>query len=331
MKTKVDLSIFAWPSTGMPLKTGALSMPLLAPSPSFFKHHGQFYNKPIPGCGPYSLTNKGIRMENLPVLDYPTTKYLLDSAGFQNTSPSDEDHQLFALLCIYVRESGNEPYKALGIALQKGLGGVYYRYRQPESLLEVDPVLVDSSKFGACYIRASFHDVVPNDEKRQLWIVRSFPETLGGFSLTETCVDETKEHDRHPAFILKELQIRQRLRFDPYERPFSKPGGILFSNVESGEIFAVIVGERKGQEWIDIAIDFEHKHLKGIVESYRAEEEAVGGYIPVTQPRNSKALDRASKSLNGGKEAHASIVRGVERGKRVFFVDVCIRVIQSVD
>ena len=99
--------------------------------------------------------------------------------------------------------------------------------------------------------------------------------------------------------------------------PSSIPEGILFLENDTKEAFAVFVGYRKGEEWVHSVVDIEAGAFQSLLSVVRSEvERNLYAQLPF--------LDRASKTLRGGKEVFVSIGRGLEGGKRVFFLDVRI-------
>jgi hypothetical protein len=254
MKREVDLSIFAWPSSAIEKRPGLpLYIPLLAPYPAVFKTCGGLNYDPNLGCGPYTLTNKGLRMENLPVVNASFVGAIFSSAGIEvSKSPfASEEAQLLALLCTYA--IGSDPpanclknaVVSFGVALKKDSKGVYCRSRWPESLLKVHPNFFHTSMVRTCHLNiwfdSTWYDVTRQDVQRaRLCVIRALAHTLGSFSISETCMNAPWQYNGKLAFYLNQLEMPDWC-YGGIEPP-SRPGGLLFSDNGTGERFAVIIG-----------------------------------------------------------------------------------------
>jgi hypothetical protein len=219
----------------------------------------------------------------------------------------------------------NDAVASFGIALKKDGKGVYCRSRKPESLLQVHPDLIHTSKSRTCHLDIWF-DSSWYDATRQcvqgvrVCVIRALPHTLGSFSISETCVNDSWQWNGKLAFYLNQLGALNS-NYGDIEPP-SRHGGFIFSDNGTGERFAVILGRRRSQMWVEIV---EYGDLQNLVADYTAEEESAyiksqwGAIYPSSAP------DRASKTLSGGKEVFVSIVHGLEDGARGFFLDISIR------
>lgn len=318
MKTSADLSIFAWTPNNTLQHHTFISVPLLAPNPTFFSDCGDIVNNPRSNCGPYSLTNKGVRIENLPLVEFSRVKDTVEATRSQSSGSAEA----FAILhCHRQKSLGNPPPDStvIGILLQKGGNGVYSRCKYPETLLEVDASLLDSATAETCYIWTWNHAIAPILWREQGWVLRTFADTLSGFSLSKTCVGNirVREHNSKPAFYLE--QLPKWFGFNIFS--ILEPVGVCFSKHDTNESFAVVFGERAGKAWIDVAVGGVEGDLPRIVASYRTKDES----RELSSPVRLNSLDRTSKSLRGSKHVFASIVPGLEDGKRVFLVDVSVR------
>ena len=87
MKIGTDATIFAWPSSALPPNTAAeVWRSPLAPNPAAFRDAGKHRVSAaitVPAYGPWSVTNRGIRIEGLRVFEGHSARVLLKSAGFR--------------------------------------------------------------------------------------------------------------------------------------------------------------------------------------------------------------------------------------------------------
>lgn len=310
MKREVDLSIFAWPSSAIRDRPGLpMYIPLLAPYPAVFKTCGGRNYGPNLGCGPYTLTNKGLRMENLPVVNANLVGAIFSSAGIEvsKSSFASEEAQLLALLCTYAIGSDvpanclNDAATSFGVALKKDIKGIYCRSRKPESLLRVYPDLIHTSMGRTCHLDiwydSSWYDATRKyvQRSRQQCVIRALAHHLGSFSISETCVKDTWQWNGKLHFYLNQLGAPNS-NYGDIEPP-SRPRGFLFTDNGTGERFAVIIGRRRSQMWVEIV---DYGDLQNLVAEHTAEEESAyiksqwGAIYP------SGAPDRASKLLVWG-------------------------------
>jgi hypothetical protein len=318
MKTSADLSIFAWTPNNTLKHVSFTSVPLLASNPTLFSDCGDIVNNPRSNCGPYSLTNKGVRIENFPLVEFSRVKDTVEATRSQS---SGSPKVLAILHCHRQKSLGNPPSDStvIGILLQKGGNGVYSRCIYPGTLFEVDASLLDSATVETCYIWTWNHNIAPILWREQGWVLRTFADTLSGFSLSKTCVGNirVREHNSKPAFYLEQLPFW--FGFNAFT--IVEPAGVFFSKHDTNESFAVVFGGRPGRAWIDVAVGGVEGDLPRIAASYRTKDES----RELSSPVRPNSLDRTSKSLRGSKHVFASIVPGLEDGKRVFFVDVSVR------
>jgi hypothetical protein len=335
MKREVDLSIFAWPSSAIPEGPGLPAyIPLLAPYPAVFMSCGGLNYEPKPDlhCGPYTSTNKGLLIQNLPVVEDSKAREKLTSAGFRGSkthSRAEEDPEdpILAFLCAYATDEDApaefiNAVTSFGLTLTKNSDGIYCRHRKPESLLEVLPKLGLSSVAKTCYLHIWFDsswytETLTHTQRTRKFLIRGSAYRLSNFSISEACVNGPWVYNGKPGFYLRELEVPKS--YDSDIEPPSRPGGFTFSNTSTKERFSVILGRRKSETWVEI---LEHGDLQNLVAEYTAEEE-----MAYSQSWCSRygSPDRASKTLSGGKKVFVSIVHGLEEGERVFFLDISVR------
>jgi hypothetical protein len=101
------------------------------------------------------------------------------------------------------------------------------------------------------------------------------------------------------------------------------PEGALFSIKNTGERFVVVVGNKLEREWVDVVTPQQLESLSEIVESYHSDYPYY--HYSKRPSRETTGLDQISKFLVSRKKVFVSIVRGIKRGERVFFVDIDIR------
>ena len=101
---------------------------------------------PKPGYATYTMTNKGLWMENLPVVNSNFIAALFTSAGIKYPDLLSCLRKISRLLCFTLRESTQAPLQVscpnnavtgFGIALKINGKGIHCLSKKPESLLEV--------------------------------------------------------------------------------------------------------------------------------------------------------------------------------------------------
>jgi hypothetical protein len=213
----------------------------------------------------------------------------------------------------------------IGIALYK-IGDIYYRFCRPESLLLITSA--EEYKRENCIIRfetGSKHlrnRLLP-DLSQTTWIVRETPEKRHGFTLPAIKFQDTAQSEEVFTF---HLGLMAHCASGTAAYPTSAyPNAMLFSNEGDSndrmkQSFVVVVGTEQGLPWVDILRQPTDKNLSKIIDSYRN----------LGEPRrNITDLDQISKRIYNARNVSASIVRGLQDGERVFFVDISIRDIRT--
>jgi hypothetical protein len=305
MKIGTDPTIFAWPSSCA--AADSWEGPL-APSPAAFRDAGDhriFASGTLVEYGPWSVTNRGIRIEDLPVLEGSLAKSLLDSAGFRLWP-----NLTFAVAligCYRAKEDDQRIDKQFGIALYKH-GDIYYRYRRPESLLLIDHHVKMSARVN-CILR--LQSAVSSSKwcvgsVRPMWIIRKRPDERHGFNISDICACQWGSD-----FKLFSYPDLKSDRIKPASRK-----AIVFSNDTTKEEFFVVVRVDNALPWIRVSTNITMEALWELLNS-ESPFAFWGDYI--------EYVDQASSALGNRKEVVAEVVRGVVDGERVFFLDVCIR------
>ena len=315
MKSCVDSTIFAWPTSALPFHTMAevsRSFSLLAPSPAAFRHAGKHrISDPAttPGYGPWSITNRGIRIEGLPVFQGYEADALMCSAGFQ-LGPKGV-YAIALLGCFRAQEEDHRSAKQFGIALYKH-GDIYYRFRTPESLLLLDSGIKSSARVDSILRLAGPSYVVPTPLEllETVCIIRELPETQHGFRISEICVrgEKPEEPGRYKIFSSKDLG------YDAIKSASHQ--AIIFSNDATKQEFFVIIRIIWVFPWISLLTNTTRHELNELF----LEKSPFSSFM-----LRKTYVDRHSKPLQERKEVSATVVRGMKDGNRVLFLDTCIR------
>jgi hypothetical protein len=163
-------------------------------------------NVPKLGYGPYNLTNKGLWMENLPVVNSNFIAALFTSAGMKYPkSPfMPEEDQLLALLCTY-RIDSNTRAGWLSERRRYGLRHCsqmkWYRNSlglRSQRVFSEYPDLIHTSRSRTCHLDiwfdSSWYDLTRQYVQRaRLCVIRALAHTLVSFSISETCIKEPWE------------------------------------------------------------------------------------------------------------------------------------------
>jgi hypothetical protein len=307
MKSGADPSIFAWPSSDVAANTWERP---LAPSPAAFRdagNHMVFASENFVEYGPWSVTNRGIRIEGLPILEESLAKALLGSAGFELRP--NRTYAVALIGCYRAKQDDQRIDKQFGIALYK-CGDIYYRFRTPESLLLIDHHVKLSTRVN-CILHlepsSAYLKYLPPNSLKPMWIIRKRPEERHGFNISD---------------IYGSLRWGSDIKFSSYpdlrndaSRPVSRKA-IIFSNETTKEEFFVVVRVCNALPWIRVSTNITRERLWNLVD---IDSEYVFGVSSTAY------VDQTSSALRNGKEVVAKAVRGVDDGKRVFFLDVCIR------
>jgi hypothetical protein len=299
-------------------KGGSLS--LLAPSPAAFKYakiiRGMKGPSTDPGYGPWSATNRGIRIESLPIIEDFRALQLLTSEGFKLRTDWKP-----AVALIYCYRSPSVLATAsdflpgqYALALYKD-GDIYYRFGKPESLILIDSDFKENVREN-CIIRLQVGLARGWNEERpdltqSLWIIRETPKERHGFNISGIYVQDLENPENCIVFHLECFN---------YGGGTTVPNAILFWNDTTKQSFIVVVGTEQDLPWLDILTNPTTRDLRTIVNSYRS----------LNGPRRRITyLDYNTTSLHDGKEVSVSIVRGVKDDKRVFFLDISIHETRS--
>jgi hypothetical protein len=298
MKSGTDSTLFAWLSSDV---AGKIWEGPLAPSPAAFRDAGshRIFNSDFVEYGPWSVTNRGIRIEELPVLEGSLAKALLDSEGFQLWP--DKTYAVALIGCYRVKRDDHRIDKQFGIALYKH-GDIYYRFRTPESLLLLDHHVRMSARVN-CILHLEPLSTYPNSIRPDLvvpvWVFRNLPEERHGFNFSGICgVSDYK-------FV-----SYTDLRNDTI-RPTSRKA-IIFSNDTTKEEFFMVVRVDEALPWIHVSTNITREVLWHLLSFAFGVDYTV--YV-----------DQTSSALRNGKEVIVKVIRGVDNGERVFFLDVCIQ------
>jgi hypothetical protein len=313
MKEGADPTIFAWPSSALPPHTAAEAWGgPLAPSPAAFRDAGKYKaldEEFLAGYGPWSVTNRGIRIEGLPMIKGSKAGALLREKNFVD---EDKIYEVALIGCFCPSKDGHGT-QLFGIALYKK-GNIRYRLRTPESLILLDSGIKWSARVD-CIMQLE-PVVIWLDRTRRLqsppettWIIRELPEERYGFMISAICDGFFKDADFTPVFSLKDLGYNA-------SRP-SRHQAIIFLNNDTTERFFVVVRVDDPQPWITIKLNTTVEKLSDFLLSI--DEPGVSGSA------NHPYVDQTSAFLQDGKQVLVSVVRGVRDGKRVSFVDTCIR------
>jgi hypothetical protein len=307
MKSGNDPSIFAWPSSDVAANTWEGP---LAPSPAAFRNAGNhiiFASENFVEYGPWSVTNRGIRIEGLPILEESLAKALLGSAGFQLRP--NRTYAVALIGCYRENQDDQRIDKQFGIALYKR-GDIYYRFRIPESLLLIDHHVKLSTRVN-CILHleplGTYLKYLPPNSLKPMWIIRKRPEERHGFNISDIC-------GRCGWGYSSKFFSYPDLRSDTI-RPASHKT-IIFSNDTTKEEFFVVVRVDNALPWIGVSTNITRERLWDLL---NLDSRFAFGVDNIWY------VDQVSSALSNGKEVVAEVVRGVDDGERVFFLDVCIR------
>jgi hypothetical protein len=308
MKIGTDPTIFAWPSSCAAARRWEGP---LAPSPAAFRdarNHRIFAPGNFVEYGPWSVTNRGIRIEDLPILEEYLAKALLDSVGFHFWP--NRTYAVALIGCYKVKQDDQRIHKQFGIALSKH-GDIYYRSRTPESLLLLDHNIKPSTRVN-CILHLEplgpYLEHLPPNPLKPMWIIRKRPEERNGFNISDIC---GKRHWEFSSTCFSYPDLRN----DTTRPAFRKV--IIFSNDTTKEEFFVIVRVDDDPPWICVSTNITRERLWDLLDLDSRLSLGAKDYICY--------FDQVSSALSNGKEVVAEVVPGVDGGKRVFFLDVCIR------
>ena len=310
MKSGTDPTIFAWPSSDVAANTWEGP---LAPSPAAFRDAGNHMilaSENFVEYGPWSVTNRGIRIEGLPILEESLAKALLDSVDFHFWP--NRTYAVALIGCYRVKQDGQRIDKQFGIALSKH-GDIYYRSRTPESLLLIDHNVKPSTRLN-CILHLEplgtyLKRYIPLNSLKPIWIIRKRPQERHGFNIS----DSDPAHWRFDSRFLSYTNPRYHL-----PKPTLRKA-ITFSNDTTKEEFFVVVRVDHDLPWMHISTNITRETLYELLSSNSPSAFGMDAFSYV---------DQISAALRNGKEVVAKAVRGVDDGKRVFFLDVCIRDVQ---
>jgi hypothetical protein len=306
MKSGTDPTIFAWPSSDVAVNTWEGP---LAPSPAAFRfagNHRVFTSGNFVEYGPWSVTNRGIRIEDLPILEESLAKALLDSEGFHRWP--NKTYAVALIGCYREKQDGQRIDKQFGIALYKH-GDIYYRFRTPESLLLIDHHVKISARVN-CILHLAPVVTYPKykirpDSVCPRWIIRKCPDERHGFTISDICGRCVWGSD-FKFFSYPDLR-------DDMVRPASRKA-IIFSNNTTKEEFFVVVRVNKALPWIHVSTNITREACLDSPFAFGVDYTAY--------------VDQTSSALRNGKEVIVKVICGVDNGERVFFLDVCIQDVQ---
>ena len=297
LKSSTDSTIFAWPSKAIPpspYDSDWLSP--LAPNPSVFAGAGKYrQNNLAEPFGPWKVTNRGLRLEGLPVVDGREAFDLLKSAGFL---PINNKIYVVAMIgCVIQQTISPHPLDTIGIVLYRDEHQIeiYYRQRMPESLLHIRSSIKISKKIS-CIIQLDPFDFngdrTPKTSKTRQpkWILRELPERGYGYNDVEIHNLNSTESEAH--------------EFNTAES--RRPQFIVFSNIVTAEKFLVRLG-------------LSYRELPFLYAALHGSNRGIPNFD------HRLASDQFSLALRGGNVAVVSLVPGVRNGNKVLFVDVSIR------
>jgi hypothetical protein len=299
LKNGTDATIFAWPSSALPADPYASRhISILAPSPAVFREAR--YIQSSSASNIWTITNRGLRIEGLPIVEGPNASNLLTSAGFPPHPDNSYTNAIALIRCWNIRPAGKgeKPVGQVGIAMHKR-NDIYYRLRTPESLLPLDSGIKMSASLD-CIINLISFDSVSNlvikwsKSCNQTCILREVPEKRFGF-------DDFKIFTRNRPDINVFLEADgSNSAADPLTK------AVTFSNGVTAETFCVMVGFNYfATPYIHVAQDL----IKDANDL----------------PDQELCFDHVSYIMQDSKVVMASVVRGVKDGNRVYFLDVCMQ------
>jgi hypothetical protein len=310
IKVGNDPTIFAWLSSATPRFTPTTApdddwVSPLAPSPKHFMNAGKTKRSfgPDNQYGPWFVTNFGIRIESLPMLNSTEAEPLLTAAGFQLRN--DSEYAIALLGCYRADEDDQSVNKQYGLALWKH-NDIYCRFHMPESLLLLDSS-VSMSKRVNCILQFS-QELWSDPPEPSPWVIRQLPEEIYGFNFSGIL---GWSNDYEDPKIYRHLCVNDLASNETN----TALEAIIFSNdVKKEEFFIVIKYLATGPwSWLSIFTNTSRDDLLR-KSDWLYSLKRFGDYE-----------DQASAPLGDGKEVLAMVVRGVKDGKRVFYLDVSIR------
>lgn len=305
MKIGSDPTLFSWSPTNVSefetTEHWDEHVPL-APCPAAFQEAGEYRTIRPLRYGPWSMTNVGMRVEGLPIVEGIEADVLLVSAKIR-CAPN----RLYVVALIgcgkgnFQNSSDWSSFEQLGIVLySRGKSEVYYR-PYGKSLLLLNSNII-ASKSVNCILkleRKPFESQVSSFPFT--WTIRDLPDIRFGFGMNK--------EDHNESFS----KIRRYGLVDTQSTDFQI---IAFSNQATKEEFFVVVRAYRPLPWISVRTNTTiHKLRKEFTLSR-------GGYA---LPSPFSYLDYSSVVLQGGRKATAIVVPGMKNGKRVFFLDLCIQ------
>jgi hypothetical protein len=139
-------------------------------------------------------------------------------------------------------------------------------------------------------------------------IIRDLPEERHGFNVLGILGVRT-----NPETKLDMLFHCKDLSYDlSYDTKYYKLRAVVFSDNIMKEEFFVVVNSVYHLPWISVKIDTTRVELKKFMVDYGMRA-------------NLPCIDQMSQPLRDGKEVSATVKPGVKVGRRVFFLDICIR------
>jgi hypothetical protein len=124
------------------------SISILAPSPAAFSEARYIPSPNKISYSPWTITNHGLRIEGLPIVEGLNALKLLKSAGY--SVATDKLYVIALIGCCEMtwnRGGGNKPFEEVGIVLNRYKGkALYYRPRNPEALLHLESSIKTSAR-----------------------------------------------------------------------------------------------------------------------------------------------------------------------------------------
>jgi hypothetical protein len=267
MKTSDDHTLFAW--TEPRDRRRWITRGLLADSPAEFADSGDIVkSEPFLKGAPYSMTNKGLRIE-LPLL------------------PIDDQTHFAVLNCRTLSNSDD----LLGVFL-KQLPSEKEEYFARTFTDEIDPLpkeKAEQSKQRTLYI------IQENEEDlrvQELGILRPFR-----ISLVSAVMKLSEASDcYYVSEVYSGFNEWRKLGGECLRFVGRRTGvlGVLMLKHQNAEGFVVILGHYEGLPWCDIVTDIGNKSLVRIYDTYRGDS-------------HEDRLDRATKPLQAGMSASVAI------------------------
>lgn len=322
MKIGTDATIFAWPSSALPPNTAAeVWRSPLAPKPAAFRDAGKHRVSAattVPAYGPWSVTNRGIRIEGLRVFEGHSARVLLKSAGFRIIPNRTYAIALIGCYRALAQNSVSGSDKQFGIALYKQ-GDIYYRFRAPESLLildlDFDPkrLILDldwrTSARVDCLMQLEPVLIALDPSHRETqpnWVIRELPKGRSNLRVSEVSGSVPKGNG---TFSI--------VQFDNLGYDASRPcyvQCVRFTHVPNNDDISVLA--TVGHPLPSILVIGSPMNQSPI-QLLKVDSPAISALY-------ANHLDQGSGELFNGRKVLARVVPGVEAGKRVFFLDVSL-------